>query len=154
MIGFFIAGYTGVLLNVTAQPFWAATAPILGPLFVVSGASTGAAAITLFMTWRKTANDYAFEKLVRFDRIAVMVELLLIAAIFLLAGKYASPLFSLPFLFLFWGGVVLSGILLPIWLIGTARKFRPGNGRLILASVLALTGGALLRICLLQAGQL
>jgi formate-dependent nitrite reductase membrane component NrfD len=152
--GCFIAGYTGVLLNVTAQPFWAATSPLLGPLFVVSGASTGAAAIILFMIWRKTDTEYAFERLERFDRVVMMVELLLIAALFVLAGKYAAPLITLPFLFLFWGGVVMLGIILPLWFTSTSRNFRPGTGTMILTSVLVLTGGALLRICLLQAGQM
>ena len=152
--GFFIAGYTGVLLNVTARPFWAETSPLLGPLFVVSGASTGAAAIVLFMVWRKTATDYAFEKLERFDRVIMVAELLLIAILLVLAGKYAAPLFSLLSLFLFWGGVVIAGILLPLWLTWNARQAGTVSGPVIRASILSLAGGFLLRLCLLQAGQL
>ena len=152
--GLFIAGYTGVLLNVTALPLWAATSPLLGPLFIVSGASTGAAAIALFMVWRKTDTDYAFKKLERFDRVIMMAELLMITGIFVLAGKYAAPLFSLPFLFLFWGGVVVAGILVPLWLTRNARRSGTDSGPVITASILALMGGVLLRICLLQAGQM
>ena len=152
--GFFVAGYTGVLLNVTARPLWAATSPLLGPLFVVSGASSGAAAIVLFMVWRKTDTNYAFKKLERFDRVVMMAELLLIAALFVLAGKYAAPLISPPLLFLFWGGVVLAGILVPLWLTWNARRSGINHGPVISASILALVGGVLLRICLLQAGQM
>lgn len=152
--GFFIAGYTGVLLNVTAIPFWAATSPLMGPLFIASGASTGAAAITLFMIWRKTDTEYAFRKLERFDRMALMTELLLLAALLVLAGRHAAPLITLPFLVLFWGGVVFLGILLPLWLNSSDPLLRLRTGSLVVTSILALTGGALLRICLLQAGQL
>ena len=49
--GFFVAGYTGVILNITARPFWAATDPLVGALFIASAASTGAAAIYLVMSW-------------------------------------------------------------------------------------------------------
>lgn len=152
--GFFIAGYTGVLLNVTAIPFWAATSPLMGPLFIASGASTGAAAITLFMIWRKTDTEYAFRKLERFDRVALMAELLLLAALLVLAGRHAAPLITPPFLVLFWGGVVFLGILLPLWLNSSDPLPRLRTGSLVVTSILALTGGALLRICLLQAGQL
>src|SRR6266540_1045982 len=43
LFGFFVAGYTGVLLSVTNRPIWA-DSPWLGALFLASGASTGAAA--------------------------------------------------------------------------------------------------------------
>ncbi len=46
LFGFFVAGYTGVLLTVTNRPIWA-DSPWLGALFVASGASTGAATLIL-----------------------------------------------------------------------------------------------------------
>ena len=46
IFGLFIAGYTGVLLAVTNRPIWA-DSTLLGLLFLVSGASTGAAALIL-----------------------------------------------------------------------------------------------------------
>jgi formate-dependent nitrite reductase membrane component NrfD len=152
--GFFVAGYTGVLLNVTSQPFWAATSPLLGPLFIVSGASTGAAAIVLFMVWRKTATNYAFEKLERFDRFVMTAELPLLIAVVVLAGKYASILLSLPFILMFWLGVIGAGILLPLWLTRNTHRFATDSTPGVSASLLSLVGGVLLRISLLQAGQL
>src|SRR5205814_2147219 len=44
--GFFLASYTGVLLSVTNRPIWADT-PLLGLLFLVSGASTSVALMLL-----------------------------------------------------------------------------------------------------------
>ena len=46
MFGFFVAGYTGVLLSVTNHPIWSDT-PLFGALFIVSAASTSAALMLL-----------------------------------------------------------------------------------------------------------
>ena len=51
IFGLFLAGYTGVLLAVTNRPIWA-DSTLLGLLFLVSGASTGAAALSC---WRSGA---------------------------------------------------------------------------------------------------
>jgi protein NrfD len=153
LTGFFVAGYTGVLLNVTAQPFWAATAPFLGALFIVSGASSGAAAIALVMLRRKDSSRATMEKLELFDRVVLVAELLLVALTLAFAGKYAAALFSGANLVLFWGGAVGAGIVLPLSLGWMSRRAGASRGQVLVTSVLALLGGALLRICLLQAGQ-
>ena len=44
VLGFFLAGYTGVLLSVTNRPIWA-DSPWLGALFLASGASTAATSL-------------------------------------------------------------------------------------------------------------
>ncbi|HEY6838859.1 MAG TPA: NrfD/PsrC family molybdoenzyme membrane anchor subunit [Geobacteraceae bacterium] len=152
--GVFIAGYTGVLLNVTARPLWAATAPLLGPLFVASGASTGAAAIALLMLWRKRAAGEVFRRLEFFDRLALVTELLLIAAALVLAGRYAVPLVTGFWGFMFWGGTIVAGILVPLGLAWKGRHTEGGGmTTIMLPAVLILFGGALLRIALIQAGQ-
>ena len=46
IFGFYVAGYTGVLLAVTNRPIWSDT-PLLGLLFVVSAASISAALMIL-----------------------------------------------------------------------------------------------------------
>src|SRR5512145_1038009 len=46
LLGFYVAGYTGVLLAVTNRPIWSDT-PLLGMLFVVSAASISAALMIL-----------------------------------------------------------------------------------------------------------
>ena len=66
--GFFIAGYTGVLLNLTARPFWAATDPWMGALFIASATSTGAAAIALFQKeWGSRFESGGAGKLIRLE---------------------------------------------------------------------------------------
>jgi formate-dependent nitrite reductase membrane component NrfD len=84
----------------------------------------------------------------------MMTELLLLGMVLLLAGKQAAALTTLPFLILFWGGVVFLGLLFPLWFTSRDPKIRIRSGNLVLTSALALTGGALLRICVLQVGQL
>jgi formate-dependent nitrite reductase membrane component NrfD len=106
------------------------------------------------MLWRKTDSEYAFKKLERFDRVVMTTELLLLAALLVLAGKHAAALITPLFLVLFWGGVVALGIVYPLWANRSDTNHRIQPGDLILTSALALIGGALLRICMLQAGQL
>jgi formate-dependent nitrite reductase membrane component NrfD len=153
--GFFVAGYTGVLLNITARPLWASTDPLVGSLFIASGASTGAAAIALVMAWQKMGSGATFERLEVFDRVAMIVELALIVLMIIIAGQYAAPLLRGVYGVMFLGGTVVLGILIPLGLNWYARK--PGaatNDLVMLTAILVLLGGALLRISLVQAGQM
>ncbi|MDE3092127.1 MAG: polysulfide reductase NrfD, partial [Chloroflexota bacterium] len=154
LAGFFVAGYTGVLLNVTALPLWAATDPLLGALFLVSGGSSGAAAIALVMAWRRIATGEGFDQLESFDRISLVAELVLIVVAIVIAGQFAAPLMSGSFALLFWGGTVVLGILAPLaldWYGG--RGGSPRVNLAVLTALLVLLGGALLRISLVAAGQ-
>jgi polysulfide reductase chain C len=153
--GFFIAGYTGVLLNATARPLWASTDPLIGSIFITSAASTGAAAIALIMAWRNKASGETFMRLETFDRIAMIAELALIVLMVIVAGQYANAILRGWYGVMFLGGTVVLGILIPLGLNWYARK--PGaatNGLVVLTAVLILFGGALLRVSLLQAGQM
>jgi formate-dependent nitrite reductase membrane component NrfD len=153
--GFFVAGYTGVLLNITARPLWAATDPLLGALFIASGASTGAAAIALVMAWQKMTAGDTFERLESFDRVAMIVELVLIVAVVIVAGRFAAPLLRGPYALMFWGGTVALGIVIPLGIHWYARRpGAAGSSLVMLTSILILIGGALLRISLVQAGQM
>ncbi len=157
LAGFFIAGYTGVILNLTARPLWAAMDPLLGALFIASGASSGAAAIALVMAARKMMSGDAFEQLENFDRIAMVVELVLIVAAVVIAGQFAKPLLSGTYALMFWGGTVVLGILVPFalnWYAGRQGSAMSRSSSLVtLTALLILLGGALLRISLVQAGQ-
>lgn len=152
--GIFIAGYTGVLLNVTARPLWAATSPLLGALFIASGVSSGAAAIAIFMLWRKVKSGDTLDQLGFFDRVVMVIELVLIAAVFIAAGQFAAPLLGGMYGVMFWGGTVVLGILVPLGLYWYALRSGTANRLLLPTAILVLIGGALLRISLLQAGQM
>ncbi len=154
LAGFFVAGYTGVLLNLTARPLWAASDPLVGALFLASAGSAGAAAIALVMAWRKMASSETAAQLEVFDRVVMIIELVLVVAMVVVAGQFAAPLLSGPYAIMFWGGAVLLGIIIPLVLNWTTRQPRPTSSNLVvLTAILILFGGALLRISLVQAGQ-
>ncbi len=155
LAGFFVAGYTGVLVNLTARPLWAATDPMFGVLFLVSAASTGAAAIALVMALRRMLATAEFERIEVFDNLAIIIELVLIAITIIIAGEFAAPLFTGIYAVLFWGGTVLLGLLIPLALNWFARRgnLAGHSAMVMLAAVLIILGGALLRISLITAGQ-
>ncbi len=153
-VAFFVAGYPGVLMNATAVPLWAATGPLLGALFIASSGSMGAAAIALSMAWRKMTSADTFPRIDNFNRIAMLVELVIIAAAIVTAGRFAAPLARGPYALMFWGGTVVLGILLPLGLGWYARRPGVGSSFVLGAPILVLFGGALLRISFVQAVQM
>ncbi len=153
-VAFFVAGYPGVLMNATAIPLWAATDPLLGPLFIASSASTGAAAIALSLAWRKMTSHDTFNQVETFDRVAMILELVIIAAVIIAAGQFAAPLIRGPYAFMFWGGTVVLGILLPLGLRWYDRRRGAGSSLVMGTPILVLLGGALLRISFVQAVQM
>src|SRR6266566_2610857 len=146
LLGFFVAGYTGVLLSVTNRPIWA-DSPWLGALFLASGASTGAAALALFAPGRGAAQS-SLRWLSSFDTQALVVELLLLIVFLVSLGSVAKAWLSV------WGfllvvGVVGAGILWPLRL-----HFKPaGAGALRNPAVMVLVGGFLLRVVVLLASN-
>jgi len=98
-----------------------------------------------------------FTEFERFDRIVKILEIALAVGIVIAAGKYAGALFRGPYAVMFWGGAILLGTLVPF----TANWYahRPGHHArsepvATLMAYLVLSGGLLLRISLIQAGQL
>jgi formate-dependent nitrite reductase membrane component NrfD len=152
--GFFVAGYTGVLVNTTARPLWAATDPLIGPVFIASAASTGAAAIILFMARQKIGTGETLGQLEAFDRMAMILELAIIAAMIVIAGRYAAPILTGFYGFLFLGGTVLLGILVPLWIGWKGKLPAAVTNPVTFSAVLVLFGGLMLRISLVQAGQM
>ncbi|MDA8099642.1 MAG: polysulfide reductase NrfD [Nitrospiraceae bacterium] len=152
--GFFVAGYTGVLLNTTARPLWAGTDPWIGALFIVSAASTGAAAIALVMARRQALAPDTARSLQTFEQPVMIAELAIIVVMLAVAGRYAVPLLTGLSGVLFLGGAVLLGLLVPLGRqfmarAGTAER----DGGVIITSAFILAGSAFLRIALVQAGQ-
>lgn len=149
LLGFFVAGYTGVLLSVTNRPIWA-DSPWLGALFLASAASTGAAALAIFAA-RRGAAQTTLSWLASFDTRALLVELLLLVIFVVSLGTVAKAWIS------FWGfllvvGVVGAGILWPLRL---HVKPAPGEkrGMLYNPAVMVLLGGFLLRVVVLLASD-
>jgi protein NrfD len=137
ILGLYLAGYTGVLLSVTNRPIWADTT-LLGLTFLTSAASTSAALLILLGSWNGLSRD-RLHRLERFDRSALILEVLAIAALVTSLGRIAAVWLD------GWGillaGMVLGGIALPLLL-----DWRPTEKRPVwIAPALVLLGGLVLR---------
>ena len=142
--------YTGILLSAfNAQPLW--NSAILGPLFLVSGLSTGTAFIILLS--EKSERHF----LSSIDVRLIMTEIFILALYFIgqitggaakkeainvfLGGDIMTPVF--------WIFVVFTGLLLPLFL-----EWQEKRGKEIpalLQPALVLFGGLMLRIVMVKA---
>ena len=152
-LGVALGAYTGLLLGtLAARPAW--NSVVLGPLFLVSGLSTGAALMMLFPV--ATAEHHTLR---RWDVGAIAAEVLLLA-LFLLSLAASAGAEGAAAVGLFFGGwftgwfwtlVVLAGLVTPLILelVEAQRGLRPTR----VAPVLVLVGGLSLRWILVLAGQ-
>jgi len=147
MFGLFITGYTGVLLSVSNQPIWSDTWT-LGALFLASGLSVAAASIALVSRMgRESASSEM--KLIRADRVFIVLELVLIAALFVTLGAMGGKLLLGRYLILWL--LVLAGTVVPLVLQLRSSMGRPAFT--VLASFLVLLGGLALRMVVVFAAQ-
>ncbi len=145
--------YTGILLSALgARPLWSSA--LLGPLFLASGMSAGAAFAHL------VARDRAESRaLARADSVLLVTELGLIG-LFLIglatAGQAqrlaAALLLGGPYTAVFWVMVVGLGIVVPLVIqsLALSRHIAPTP----VAPVLVLLGGLALRFVIVSAGQM
>jgi formate-dependent nitrite reductase membrane component NrfD len=145
--------YTGILLSAfSARPFW--NSGVLGPLFLVSGLSTAAALVALLA--KQHSEKVLFVKI---DLALILAELALVALFVInLATGSAPQLHALdsitggPYTLVFWLLFVGIGLVVPLLL--EVLEIRGFAGRVaIIAPVLVLLGGYLLRQVVLDIGQ-
>ena len=146
--GFYIAGYTGVLLAVTNRPIWSDTS-LLGMLFVVSAASTSAALIML-LARRSGWTMPGLRALERMDGWLIVLELLVLAAVMISLGPVLRAWLNA------WGllllvGVIGLGLLVPLLLSWRHSTLREQN--LTTTAVLVLIGGFLLRVVIVLSSE-
>jgi formate-dependent nitrite reductase membrane component NrfD len=144
--GLFLAGYTGVLLSVTNRPIWSDSS-WLGLLFLVSGISNSIAALLLVARWRGLVVPTTEIKLKQFDRIALVIEFVVLIVFLVSLGAVARSFLNA------WGvllilGVIGVGILMPLWM---GRGRTPHN--VAVASILVLFGGFVLRVVTLLSSE-
>lgn len=150
-LGFFVTGYTGVLLSVTNRPLWADT-NLLGLVFLISGASTAAALLALLGRRRATAGLVGLHSLERFDSLMLVLELLALIALIVSLGGVARVWLSA------WGvlfalGVVLLGILAPLVLYWRSLRLGVPDVGGAAAAALVLIGGLLLRVVIILSSE-
>lgn len=179
-LGIALGIYTGILLStMVARPLW--NSAVLGPLFLVSGLSAAAAMVHLVASLvpghpaprgflagafamlvqplgERPPGPDTSEHLVRADLGFLAAELVLIgllliglvsssashiaAAGLLMSGKHAA---------IFWGVVIIAGILVPMALQGLELARRIPHT--VVPAVLVLAGGFALRWVMVNAGQ-
>lgn len=152
-LGIGLGIYTGVLLSAfNARPFWHSA--LLGPLFLTSGLSTGAALVIL---GAGTAGErHLFGRL---DLGLILAEIVIIGLFLadMLNGnamqrEAAAEVLGGGVTRLFWGGFVGAGLVLPLLL--EAGLWRRTVGAIAgLAAALVLVGGFLLRDIVVETGQ-
>jgi len=180
LLGIGLGIYTGILLNtMVARPLW--NSAILGPLFLFSGLSAGAAMVHLASVVRgerpapdgmiggalaalvqplgsKPPPRHTAAELVRADVAFLAIELVLIGL--LLANLHTSSashavaaalIVSGPYAWAFWGGIVGLGIVVPLALQGLELGHRIPHT--VVPALLVLAGGFTLRWVMVNAGQ-
>jgi formate-dependent nitrite reductase membrane component NrfD len=147
--GLILAGYTGALLNVTNEPVWG-NSPWVSALFVFSGVSTGIAALLLLA---RRMSETTVEKLSEADNFMMLFELITLVVFLVSLGAVGSRfIFSTPTLALFLV-VILIGLLLPLVIHWRPRLAGGMRGASLIASVLVLVGGFVLRWAVLAGPQ-
>ena len=144
--------YTGILLSAfNARPLW--NTSILGPLFLASGLSAGAAATLLLSKDQKERRQFA-----RIDLVLLGIELFLIIHMFM--GFLASTQVQIeaaklflggPYTMSFWIFVVIIGMIIPavLEIMELGRYHIP----VLIPAVLVLFGSLMLRFIIVYAGQ-
>jgi formate-dependent nitrite reductase membrane component NrfD len=139
--GFFLASYTGVLLSATALTPWSG-GRLMGALFLASGASTGMAAISLILFLTGGSAGEGWNRVKRADRFAMIFELVVLALFLVVLGSAAQPLVAGHLATLFWGGLVIVGLVIPLVLEFSMHGVRIAGA---ISPVLVLVGGFVLR---------
>ena len=150
--GLFLGAYTGVLLSANfGRPLW--NTPLLPVLFLVSGLSTGAAALILF-----SKDHQEQQRLTKIDINLILAELAVLLLMLLgfgfttRAGNQALGLFlGGDFTAAFWILIVGVGLAVPLLLEQLTLKGKVVHNAL--PSLLVLVGGLALRVVIVFAGQ-
>jgi formate-dependent nitrite reductase membrane component NrfD len=180
VLGVILGIYTGILLDtMVARPLW--NSGILGPLFLFSGLSAGAAMLHLVSVMRGQGaapkgliggalsamlqplgkdmpEKRTVDGLIRADMIFLAVELVLIVLLIINLstssashGAALSLLMSGTYAWAFWGVIVCLGVLLPLAL--QAMELSHRIPHTVAPALLVLLGGFTLRWVMVNAGQ-
>jgi formate-dependent nitrite reductase membrane component NrfD len=149
ILGFFVAGYTGVLLTVTNRPIWADTT-LLGLNFLVSAASTSAALLILLGRRRWTVG-VGLGALERFDAWVLVLELVAVVGLMVSLGSMLQAWLN-AWGALLVGGVIVVGILLPLLLYWRPRLVAGDRGAAV-GAFLVLVGGFIFRVVIVLSSE-
>jgi formate-dependent nitrite reductase membrane component NrfD len=90
--GFFVAGYTGVLLAATAVPLWSKRPGLLAPLFFSSAMTSGVAAISAVVSVLEREDGDAYARLRALETLSTIAEESLLVMWIIALGPTAKPI--------------------------------------------------------------
>ena len=151
-LGIGLGIYTGILLgNISARVLW--NTAILGPLFLTSGLSTGAAFMMLFKI-----NDSERHFIGKADIGFIVLELILLGLFIismvngsLVQQEAIGLIITNSWAVWFWSLVIIAGLAFP--LVAELWEMRGGHASRWFAPIMILVGGFALRWILVFAGQ-
>jgi formate-dependent nitrite reductase membrane component NrfD len=146
--GFFVCGYTGVLLAVSNQPVWSDGWP-LGGVFLASSLTGAAALLLLLARWRRDVDAGTAVRLELADRNFALLEIVLIA-VFLVTVALAGTIGRMLGVWLLLWLVVAAGLAAPFLL---SRMDRAPRWAPVTAPLLALLGVLALRALVIFSAQ-
>lgn len=149
-LGFFICGYTGVLLAVSNQPVWSDAGWALGGMFLASALAGSAALLLLLSRTRRDVDPDTTVRLEAADRYFVILETILIL-VFLITLAIAGTIGKVLGVWIVLWLVVLVGLAVPIVMLrwDAARRWPP-----VAAPILALLGVLALRALVIFSAQI
>jgi len=170
-----LIAYTGVLLSATNQPLWAGVL-LLPALFVASAISTGMALLvlslrtglgrlldTLFGGEGEAVASSTMHQMGMTSLILGLIEIVVLVGYLVWLGFFSGAtgasavavLLTGPMSLIFWGGVVLVGLLVPLVLeFASVRGREAVVGSVLASASLVLLGGLFLRAAVLLGGQM
>lgn len=166
--GFFVSGYTGVLLAATAVPLWSKSPALLASLSLSSATSSGAAAVSLtHLLCKLIQRPDAFDRnkvdsearvenaLHSYETIASLAKGIALLGWLHSLGSTARPLqHGLPG-YVVRDAVAGAGIAAPLFLHAASRNLRPRQrfAAHLIASALTLAGVFALRAAIVEGGR-
>jgi formate-dependent nitrite reductase membrane component NrfD len=145
------AGYTGVLLGTTSIPVWY-TSPLLGALFMSSSLTTGAAATGLVSTLAGRVSREDHDAIASLGLALGTAEVALLGGYVATSGEAARPLLEGKEGAMLAGAAGALGAALALDALAVISG-RKSKGISLIANLLALAGGALLRWAIVRAGR-
>jgi formate-dependent nitrite reductase membrane component NrfD len=125
-------------------------------LFLLSGISTSVAAMLLVSRWQGIVVPTTEARLRRFDRMALILELIVLVAFVVSLGSVALVLLNAYGVLLVLG-VVGVGLVMPLRMghedAGSLRGSAPRRDNVAVASILVLFGGFVLRVVVLLGSE-
>jgi Ni/Fe-hydrogenase subunit HybB-like protein len=149
-LGFFISGYTGVLLAVSNQPVWSDAGWALGGMFLASALAGSAALLLLLARTRRDVDPDTAVRLEAADRYFVVLETILIV-VFLITLAIAGTIDKVLGVWIVLWMVVIVGLAVPIVMLrwDAARRWPS-----VAAPLLALLGVLALRALVIFSAQI